>query len=414
MTEVNSSGPMASTTSISDDIALLNGEGEETPVEEETPVVEEEVPTEEEIPDVEEEAEGEEPEDQEEESKTNKETESKISFEEHPFKALNAAHKGIFQEFPGLRDALKAGLDYSKVYPTVEDAKEAAVKSQVFDQMDRTLMEGKAEPLLTAVLGANKGAAAKLARDFIPTLFKLDKGLFEEATQPIVKALLRHSITEGTRLGNENLVKSARNLTYFLFNSQEVPEDAPVDRTSEISGKEKELVERERQFAQRQYQTFESNISSNAKSRVLAKIETELDPNKALPAYMKQNVIANIMYDLSKELESDQNHMQAMANLWQRAGQKGFNGADAQVILNTYLNRVNKSLPAIRQRHLTQAMKDLGKPISVAQATKRVANTTTGGTKIAPIKSGIPKPGTKQFYNQFSDEDILNGKHRAK
>src|SRR5208337_3668946 len=146
-----------STTSVGDDIRELS-EGEE-----ETPVV---LPVEEE----EEEGEVEEEEGEEEEEPS---PELTHPFDRPSLKVVEEAFPGLLKKFPSLRDMYFREAEYSKLFPTVDDAKEANENNTAFLSMREDIFQGNGSKLFSSIKEVNEKDLEKFSTTVLPTLFQV-------------------------------------------------------------------------------------------------------------------------------------------------------------------------------------------------------------------------------------------------
>src|SRR3990167_11134766 len=191
------------------------------------------------------------------------------------FKDLKAKYPNLFKDFPSLKPAFFLGRDVSKLFPSLDDAKEAHFKSQQFDNMEAELMEGQSQNLLKAVASLNTDSAVKLARNFLPTVMGLSKDLYFEITSPVVEDALRAAYAQGVKLGNENLKNAAEHLSKLFF------EDAERVTKGREQPKEdperQKLTQEKRQFFAERHNLFRSEIDNSVGTSLRTEVSKGLE-----------------------------------------------------------------------------------------------------------------------------------------
>src|SRR5216684_2162863 len=150
------------------DLELLNIEDPLAPPKEEATPIKEKVK---ELP----EDKSEEVEEVEEEPKSEETEEDLIIASRPTIKEINAKYPEFFKDFPDLRHAFFREQEFSQIFPTIDDAKEAAENLESFSNLEEFVLSGTSDGLksfLEAAEEGKKGSLQNIVANFLPTLYK--------------------------------------------------------------------------------------------------------------------------------------------------------------------------------------------------------------------------------------------------
>lgn len=394
-------GVSGATTSTSKDLAELNDESSQPEVEE---------PEEEEPVDL----------DLGEPEETEEEVEEQPAVELHPFerpslKSINEAYPDFFKKFPSMRDMYFREAEYSKLFPTVDDAKEASESYTAFQNLREDVFNGTGERLLNAIKTQNPQSLNRFAGRFLGTLVKVDQNAFWSAANPLVEDVARSMFKKGTAEGNENLANAAKYLAHYFFGDADIAEGK---KTTVVKEEPESDVSRERrEWEDSKHNEFRGTIEKDLRGQLVDLItgrdektgKARLDPDEVLSPFIKNTIIDKVIQDIGAALQGDKQHLSYMDSLWSRAKTNGRTDADKARIISAYLARARALAPSLRSKYVSEA---LGKRIRDANQ-KRV--------KLSSVEEKMPSngrassgSGNKGYnpksidYRKTSDYDILN------
>ena len=404
-----------SQTAIGADLAELNSVDDETPEVDETPEDEEPIDEPDEEPDEEDEkpAEADEEEEEEPESEPEPGPETTHPFDRPSIKQLTEAYPDLFKKFPSLKDMYFRESEFSKVYPTIDDAKEARENNMAFNSIRTDIFSGDGTKFFNAVKEVSDKGLERFAAKVLPSLMKVSPDAFWRAANPLVEDVARNMFNKGVKENNENMQNAARYLSQFFFGEVEFAEGKKTsvikEEPSEVS-KEREAFETERS------KEFMSSVESDIKTQLVTLItgkdpktgKIRLDPEDVLSPFIRMTIIDRVVADLGRQLQADKDHLRFMDSLFDRAKKNGRKDADKASIISAYLARARAIVPSLRSKYLSEA---LGKRASGERRNKE---------KVSSIQEHRPSPGkgsrsARQGYNpksidysKTSDADILN------
>src|ERR1017187_1853317 len=256
--------------------------------------------------------------DEEKEAKEKDEDKVKKIDEDKPFPyerpsigEIKAKFPDFFKEFPIFRDVVFREIEYTKLYPTIEDAKEAQDDSLALTGLRESVLEGKSEDIFNAIEQTDKKAATRFATTFLPTLFEKHNELYVQAITPVLETLVRK--LAGT--GNENSRNAALVIAEYLWPNQGegiVNGTKTFARSTEESEEEKRIKEERTKWNSDQYDGFKSNVLGDLGTQRRSLISRGLDPQKTMTEGQREMLIERIEKLVDQALVADTSHMSTM------------------------------------------------------------------------------------------------------
>src|SRR5215831_1060337 len=398
-------GVDGSSSTVENDLAELNDES--AVVEEE----EEESPAEEELEAAEEGEEGEEAEGEEAES----EIPSAHPFDRPSLKNINEAYPDFFKKFPSMRDMYFREAEYAKLFPTVEDAKEASENNSAFANIRDDVFNGDGTKFMSAVNNVDPKGLERFAGGFLANLTKTNMNAFWKAANPLIEDVARAMFNKGRLEGDENIKNAALHLSQFFFGKSDIAEGKATSKAQQDEGKTK-LDQEKKEWEDRKHLEFRSSLESDLRSQLDEMIigfdektgKTKIDPDGSLSPFITQTIVDHVVQDIGAALASDTSHLKFMDSLWTRAKTNGRRNVDKEKIISAYLSRARAMAPALRSKYVSEA---LGRRSRVAgEKLRRVASVPprTASNGRAPAGDRHDYNPKKIDYRKTSDSDILN------
>jgi hypothetical protein len=401
-----------STTSISNDVEELSQEEE---LEVKPPEIEDKENELEE--EVEEESEGSSEKSEEEEVETPPEDLDSHPFARPSIKSVEEKFPGFFKSFPQLRDMYFREAEYSKLFPTIDDAKEANENNTAFNSIKESVFQGNGSKFFSAIKEVSEKDLEKFSTTVLSTLFQVHPQSFWRAANPLVEDIARNMFEKGKKEGNESLQNSAKYLSEYFFGNTDIAEGKKTS-IIKIEGQDPEVVKEREKFENEKHTAFRGSIETDIRKQVVDLIETKdlktgksrLDPDGVFSNFIRTTIVDRIIEDLGTQLTSDKDHIRFMDSLWDKSKRNGRTEADKARIITAYLARAKSLIPSLRSKYVSEA---LGQKTRVAsgkkEKTEEIASRTNSGT------SGRGSNGANKNYNpksinysKTSDADILN------
>lgn len=381
------------TTTLTDDLALLNEEPEvvEQPLEEQP---EQELNETDEI---------EEPEVVEEEPQ---EVKDELPPTDRSKRAdILKKYPNLFKDFPDLQDSIYREREYASVFPSIADAKEASNLAETYKDLASDITIGGGAKLVDALNDSKE--LAPFASNFLPNLFRVNRDLYLETLTPAFQNVVRSFFTDGLQRQSEDVQNAAKLFALYLFGDADIA-TGKKSAVKEVR-KEDETVKNERQELQRErFETYKTDVATSINS------ERRNEVLKGFPKmsnFLRDALHDKIIAEVDRQIASDQSHMKYINSLWKRAMESKYDPSFKTRIKDAYLARAKQIIPTVRRRMLTEAgVTFVNKPVEEQEeVTPRRAS--SAGRVPGPVKA----PTAKQVdWRKTSDLDILNDKPTLK
>lgn len=319
--------------------------------------------------------------------------------EDNVYQQVKKLAPKLLKELPELRSVIFREREFSTIYPTIEDAREAKETAETFNTFQEDILSGESENLLGAVKKLGDDKLEGFVANFIPSVQKVSKELYLGMLYPEFKKLFQAA----AKSGNDNLVISAKNLNHFLFGDTDVDKAAPGLKV----GEEDKVTKREREFEQKVEANFRNDLVATGNVRA-RKIISLAFKDSGLSELTQKHLTDEIYNRVDAALSKDPRHMGNIEHLYKQAKREGFTSIGKDRIINATLSRAKGLIPQIRQKVLTEAKvsakeghKDGKKPIRVP---------SSGAQRGSDLKPGQKVDIKKVDMTKTSERDLLDGK----
>lgn len=323
---------------------------------------------------------------------------------------LKKTDKDIFKKVPELRATIFREQEFTKRFSTIDEAEEAKDLAETFVKFQNDIEAGDAKTFLSAVNALDseedKGILKEFAGNFIPALIEVNKELYYDIIAPEFKKMLRAAL----KSKDENIVQSAKNLNYFLWDSTDVEKDEGF--TSTKSGKkdprEDRVAKKEQEIEERQLKSFSNDVREvcyNRSKRIIGKSLDGFDISDLTKKHLTDEIFTRTISALDK----DRRYSGNMHALWKKSKSDGYTTSGKESLINTFLSRAKGIIPKVRQQVL-------------AEAKLTAKKATEDGDKKQPVRipsnassgrSGQPtgKIDIKRIdWTKTTEKDLLDGK----
>jgi len=322
------------------------------------------------------------------------------------YQELKKADPEIFKKVPGLKDIFFREQKFSETFSSVEEAQIAAKKSDDFDVIEASLVQGDPSLVLRELAANSPQSVPLLVDNFLPTLQRMSKDLYVRATMPVLEDLIRLTYNDGKRLNDKNLMYAAGHIAKHVFGEARIPE--PRTQSTGPHPAEVQLrEERSRHFNER-YGSFNQELATESYTRLERIADRGItDPEGKLNGFTRKAIVKEALAELDERLGEDQQLANTLRQLWRRATVGGFTKEHKEGILNAHLSRAKQLLPGIRNRMVAEA---LGQKVAGKNNNKQKRDIPSGGRgAVGQRGMGRINPRTID-WSKTSDEDILAGK----
>jgi len=362
------------------------------------------------------EVETEETEEEDKEKKPASEDEDKpFPYERPSIQEIKAKYPDFFKDFPIFRDVVFRELEFTKVFPTIDDAKESLEDSITLSGLRDSVLAGKSEDVFDAVKNTDEKAAETFALTFLPTLYKKDNELYKQALTPVMEAAARNMFSSSDENVRNAAIVFIKHLWPGLSNDNVmaiVEGRGTLAKNLTESEDAKKLKEERQRNAENELTKFHASTIQELGKQRAALISRGLDPEKVLTEAQKQYLVKEIANEVDKQLIADEIHMKNMNARWLRATKEGFNDTSKEKIISAYLSRAKQVIPSIREKvkndllgaRANHSRKTIENIDSKSNSRKEVVSGKVSGSQGSETEL---KP-SKKLYREMSDIDILN------
>jgi hypothetical protein len=269
----------------------------------------------------------------------------------------------IFKDFPYLERAYYREQQFTEVFPTPADAREAAEKAESLDNLEQSLTKGESKDFLSTLKESNENGYYKFIDNLLPTLAEQDGMAYGTIIGNIIKHSVRVMSAEGNKINSEELKAAAHVLYKFTFGNSDWEEPKPLAKpdTKDPNDPNKAAEEREAKIAQREFERSRDSINTKVNSTLKATIDANIDPKDQMSPYVKKQATREAFEAVSEILNNDTRLRQVLDRLWERARKSDFAESDLNAIRSAVKTRAASVLPAALKKARIDALKGMGK-----------------------------------------------------
>jgi len=327
-----------------------------------------------------------------------------------------AKYPKLFKDFPYLEKAYYREQQFTEVYPTIQDAKNASQKAQILDKVDQEIMNGDISSVLKAAKESDDETFFKIADNYLPALKKIDQQAYYHVLGGVIKDTIITMVREGRALGDQGapLQAAANVLNQFIFGSQNFTPHRPLSRQTQPDEQQRQqFIQQEEQ--QRVMSTFESTretLQTKADNVLKATIDQHIDPNKSMTDYVRTHATSEAMSTLEDLLSKDTRFRGLIDKLWEKAFEQRFDVESTNRIKSAYLSKAKTLLPSVIKKARNDALKGMGRRSSSSNSdeqeemTPRKSPATQLGRSTPPSSGGRIKKAS-DIPKGMSTLDVL-------
>lgn len=313
--------------------------------------------------------------DEEEQEEEEQEEEEEIELETEPEdeklelivpvnrKEILKKYPTIFKEFPYLEKAYYREQQYTEIFPTLSDAKEAVEKAQTLDKFEEDVSNGDLTKILSAVKQNDSNAFNKVADTFLTQLGQVDQNAVHHIIGNVIKNTIMHMAREAKNLGEENgaaLNQAAQLLNQFVFGtSQFSPPTNLSKQTNEDDTEKRKIQEERQQLVKERFETVRDDLSGRVQNALKSTINNHIDPKQSMTEYVRKNATREAYESLESLIAKDTRFTAIMDRLWGQAFDSNFSRQSIENIRSAYLSKAKTLLPSVIQKARNEALKGI-------------------------------------------------------
>jgi len=317
-------------------------------------------------------------------------------------KKLKAEYPDLFKKYPEVRKALFQSRQFTELFASVDEAKEASEKVQTFDEFERDITSGNSVLLFQSLINTGPDTFEKFTENLLPTIEKFAPALPGKMVFPYIHRIFSNALEDAKSTNNKDLLNSVGWLSRYLFGKPELPElkkSAPPEANPEVV----RLRQENQHLAQARAIEFNDGVMADGLKQFRVSVEQTFKNDSRFSPIEKKALVNDIIQLTRAALDKDQRHNKLMRSHWGKASSEGHPRAYVPRVVNAFLGGAKSQMPAIRAKVVAAALREKG-------ITEAPRGNTPGNPRTGP-GGGSPAVSSKNIdYRKSSDMDILNGK----
>jgi hypothetical protein len=305
-------------------------------------------------------------------------------------KEILAKFPTLFKDFPYLEKAYYRDQQFTELYPSIQDAKQAAEKSQILDGFENLIIKGgDIGIVLQAAKEESQEAFFRIADNYLPALKKVDQQAYYHVLGNVLKDTIITMVREGRALGEQGtpLTSAANILNQFIFGSSNFQPPTTLSRQvdPQQQGQLNEVQQQRQQLFNQQFTQVRDELQTKADNVLKATIDGNIDPHKSMTDYVRKNASREALESIEGLLAKDTRFRGLLDRLWEKAYQTNFDKTSTDRIKSAYLSKARTLLPSVIKKARNDALRGLGRrasgdlePEIETERTTRKSPTTSG------------------------------------
>lgn len=326
-------------------------------------------------------------------------------------KEILAKYPKLFKDFPYLEKAYYRDQQFTEVFPTITDAKEANQKATALDDYERDLMRGNTETVLKTVKQSDEKSFHRIVDNYMLALYNTDQTAYHHVVGNLNKQLIASMVQEGKKLGNDALLQAAAIINQFVFASGEWTPPTRLSKDVE-DPKQDEIQNREKEFNQRQFEAARDDLGTRLGNSFKATIEQNIDRAGSMTQYVKNAACKDALNHLERMISADRAFQRLKDKLWISAAEQGYAKPAMDRLRSAFATKAKTLLPAVLKKARNEALRGLGKRVREEDTedvndgttrpdkTRKTPSSPRGGNTFKDKAQKIPKGmSTLEFFN---------------
>jgi hypothetical protein len=192
-------------------------------------------------------------------------------------------------------------------------------------------------------------------------LYKVNESAYYHTIGNVIKHTIMTMVKDGKDNDLDDLIAAADVVNQYIFGTKTFT--PPQRLAGPVNAKPDAVSEREIAFAQRQFETAKSGLTSKAESVLKSTIDKNIDPNESMTDYVKKNATREAYDNLETAIAADSRFRTVLDKLWERAFNDDFSTESMDRIKSAYLSKAKTLLPSIIRKSRNEALRGLGKRV---------------------------------------------------
>lgn len=275
-------------------------------------------------------------------------------------KEILAKYPKLFKDFPYLEKAYYREQQYTKILPTIDDAKEALSKAETLDKFENDLADGNITTMLSAVSKADKNAFYKMADNWMLTLKEVDEKAYNNVLGNVIKHTIMAMVGEAKASNNDALRDAAAILNQYAFASSNFIPPRLLSETksdNKNTDRDDKLTARENAFAKQKLDNAVEDLDTRVNTSYKSTIEAYIDPKGSMTDFVKKNAIREAVENLEELISRDDRFKILTDKLWARASQDDYSKDSIKKIQTAFITKAKTLLPSVIKKARQEALR---------------------------------------------------------
>lgn len=276
-----------------------------------------------------------------------------------------AKYPNFFKDFPQAEKSIYREREYTKIFPTIPEAKAAAESTGIIERFSEDMIEkGNVKTVLKMIKDNNPDTFARVADDYLEHLAEIDEPAYRHVLGNVIKNVIIGMVKEAKASGKDDLRIAAGLINEFAFGSvQFVPPQKLAKNGSGDKSKDNEISEREKKFMERQLDTATSDIDSRVKNSIRAAIEGRIDPNGSMTDYVKKTAIKDALDKVMSLIEKDSRFSKIKDRYMEDMVKNNFNKDSQDKVKQAYLAKAKSLVMPVLKSIRQEALRGMGRKV---------------------------------------------------
>ena len=318
----------------------------------------------------------------------------------------------LFKDFPYLEKAYYREQQFTQVYPTIDEAKDAREKAETLGRFEEDIVgKGNQKNILKLIKENNPKAFNKVVDDYLDNLGEVDERAYTHVISTMSKQTIKALWDHGKEMRNDDGLKmqeAAVILNQFLFGSSKYKPPVRLSESEPEEKKEQEISERERSLIRQAFDGASTEVSTKVNRFLQLNIEANIDPKKTMTEYIRKNATKDAIDKIQDLIDRDSRFKTLADRLWEASAKENFSKSSQEKIIKAYIAKGKSLLAPVVKSARNEALRGMGRKIE--KDTKESFDKTDNGD-VEPERErsrSSSKSKAKEIPRGMSTFDALN------
>lgn len=313
-----------------------------------------------------------------------------------------AKYPNIFKDFPSLEKSYYRELAYTRLLPTIDDAKEAVEAVNILNNFEVDLKQGKTANLFKVMAKNDPSAFAKIADTYMENLAQADEKAYHHVLGNITKDIVETMVRVGRSKDNKDLQDAATVLYQFMFGDVDWKPKSKlsIDDSSEPDSERSKLQREREEFEYSKFNERQTDLMSGVNNRIKSVIDSNIDKKEQMTPFIKKNAIKEVQEKLDSLIKADTRFQTIVKKLWENAYRSKYSREAMDKIESAHVSKAKALLPTVIVAVKKEALKGSSasrKTNDDNDTTNRTRNSTASRSKVDSTTKPNPNESTLEF-----------------